>query len=100
MRSTLTERTDDRILTEREHTEYKGLGSEAREEYLIKKWSGKEALFKKEDFSAFIPHNYEPTEDNTVSFKLLCEGNKYILTVATSEDVELIHHCERNTTCG
>ncbi len=90
IRSTLTERTADRILTERECTEYKSLESEAREEYLIKKWSGKEALFKKEDLSAFIPHNYEPDEENTASFKLGCEGKNYILTVATGEEVELI----------
>ena len=83
IRATLSGRCAERILTECETDEYNSLPEADREEYIILKWSGKEALFKREELSAFIPHDYQPTNENTHSYKIVENGKTYILTVAT-----------------
>lgn len=90
VRATLSGRCAERILTEHEISEYNLLPEDKREEYIISKWSGKEALFKKEELSAFIPHDYRPTEENTHSYRIEENGKAYILTVATDGEARLV----------
>ena len=90
VRATLSGRCAERILTEHEISEYNSLPEDKREEYIISKWSGKEALFKKEELSAFIPHDYQPTEENTHSYRIEENGKAYILTVATDGEARLV----------
>ena len=90
VRATLSGRCAERILTEREANEYNSLPESDREDYIISKWSGKEALFKREELSAFIPHDYQPTEENTRSYRIEENGKTYILTVATDGAPSLV----------
>lgn len=90
VRATLSGKCAERILTEHEISEYNSLPEDKREEYIISKWSGKEALFKKEELSAFIPHDYQPTEENTHSYRIEENGKAYILTVATDGEARLV----------
>ena len=90
VRATHSGRCAERILTESELLEYSALAESRREEYIISKWSGKEALFKKGELAAFVPHDYQPTEENTRSYEIEENGEKYALTVATNDDVRLV----------
>ena len=90
VRAPLSGRCAERILTESEIREYESISESKREEYIISKWSGKEALFKREELFAFIPHDYQPSEENTRSYRIEENGKTYILTVATDRDAELV----------
>ena len=91
VRRTASARLPERTLTERELREYGTLLECERDEYLIAKWSGKEALFKKEDLSSFVPKSYSPTDKNTVSRKIELDGRTYILTAAADNEAEFFY---------
>ena len=90
VRETLSSRTAERILSESELEEYRALESEDCEEFIIRKWSGKEAMFKREELSAFVPHLYVPTKDNTAFYRLTEREDVYVISVTASSGAKLV----------
>ena len=83
-----------KILSENELREY-DLAVE-KTEYLICKWTEKEALFKLRDLSAFLPKKTVIEEGEYTKSEILRSGaEKYILTVASREKFKLtVEHVE------
>ena len=76
-----------RILSKVEFEEFSNLSEGSREEYLIRKWCEKEAIFKSRNLSAFIPKETVVESDCKLITELLTIGDKrYILAVCTSQD--------------
>ena len=87
----------DRTLTERELAVYRALEGTEREEYLIRAWCGKEAVFKSLCEDAFIPSSID-TEATDISHKetianntimsdcLAISSKKYVLSVFYDKD--------------
>lgn len=79
-----------RILADFEYAEFSSLAKESREEYLIKKWTQKEALFKARNLAAFIPAETVARSGEFVKTeKLIINGKQYFCSVA------LISGCEK-----
>ena len=80
------ERMAEYMLTQSEHGEYDILFDTEREEWLIRKWCQKEAIFKSWDKDIFAPSKIEVTEFSTCVKAFEIESKKYILAVALSCD--------------
>ena len=78
-----------RILSEIEISEYEILTADKKAEYLLTKWTEKEALFKKLDKSNFLKENSNGLAGNVKTFTVEFDGKKYSLSVAT-DNVENI----------
>ena len=76
-----------RILTETEKTEYSVLGKGEQTEYLIKRWTEKEAIFKLKNEEKFLPARTESDFDMSVmTDKFLFQDKEYIFSVAHQSD--------------
>ena len=75
-----------RILLEDELSEYSSLPDEKRTEYLTRKWTEKEALFKLRNISVFVPRNIRPSNGERIETEIinLC-GTAYVASVATRD---------------
>ena len=74
-----------KILTEEEHVAYSAL-TENREEYLSRKWTEKESLFKRSGGRAFQPSKISVLGQNLKTERITAADGEYFLTVA-SDDV-------------
>ena len=72
-----------RILTDDEAREYGALPDGSKDEYLITKWSAKEAIFKQSDDAAFAPGSIVIDPASLYSKTLELDGVKYSCAVAT-----------------
>ena len=73
----------ERILTASELIKYESVTPAEREEYLIGKWTSKEAYFKSLHLSEFLP-SMEVGADSKIQTKsVVFNGNRYIYSVAT-----------------
>ncbi len=79
-----------RILTADELLEYAALADEDKREYIIKKWTAKEAIFKSQDEATFSPEHIEVSEHNVAWCELMINGEKYIAAVS-GEQIEKIN---------
>ena len=80
-----------RILTDFEYAEFSELAKESREEYLIEKWTRKEALFKARRLSTFIPgETVEQSGEFVKTEKLIISGKKYFCSVALMSECEKV----------
>ena len=71
-----------RILTEKERLEYGALADGDKREYLIKKWTAKEAIFKSHDEATFRPEEIEVSENSVLWRTLLIGREEYICAVS------------------
>jgi len=77
-----------RMLTEREFLELGWLSQDEKTEYILKKWTAKEAIFKARDDKVFHPQSIE-VSDHNVSFKeTVLDGEKYLLSVFSENACE------------
>ena len=65
-----------RILTDGEYLEFSSLAEEKKEEYLIKKWTAKEAIFKSHNENKFIPKKCEKAQNGTLKTEVIAIGDK------------------------
>ncbi len=80
-----------RILTDAEYAEFSVLAKESREEYLVEKWTQKEALFKARNLSAFIPGETAlQSGEIAKTEKLIISGKKYFCSVAFLSEYEKV----------
>lgn len=80
---------ESRILTAREMTELESIDGEDAWEYIIKRWTQKESIFKTQDKALF-----EPTKIETADFRLRTEHlelpfGRYMLSVCTEDEENL-----------
>ena len=81
----LHSRFSEKILTEKEKTaEYTLLEPTTQHEYLIIKWSAKEAFFKREGGKYFSPSTIDTPSEELWSCTLDFDNKPYICTVATA----------------
>ena len=80
-RTPRTDRLAARVLTAREHAEFEK--APERDAFLLQKWVGKEAIFKKGDEKVFSPASIETTDANAVTGELERDGVRYAFAVAT-----------------
>ena len=73
----------DRILTEEELAEYITTTDENKTEYLISKWSAKEAFFKKDGNGGFVPSSTLIDKTQLYAKTIDAENKKFICSVAT-----------------
>lgn len=78
---------EHRILTDAERAELVRLDAAMREEYIIEKWTQKEALFKRSSESCFKPSMTETDGKDVRTWGVEYDGTRYALSVA-SEDIE------------
>ena len=77
-----------RILSERELLEFGSLLQDEKEEYVLKKWTAKEAIFKARNDKVFHPQSIE-VSDHDVSFaEAVLDGEKYLLSVFSESACE------------
>ncbi|MBQ9807119.1 MAG: lecithin retinol acyltransferase family protein [Clostridia bacterium] len=77
------DRLADKILTEGEHCLYKQIAPEEQAAFLLEKWTGKEALFKKEGKKIFSPEQYDTLAGGLHTQTLTLAEKTYVLSVAT-----------------
>ena len=70
------------IMTEREYFEYLEVPDEKSEDYIVRKWCQKEAVFKTQNKAHFKPREIEPAEYFCVTKDFDIGEEKYILAVA------------------
>ena len=71
-----------RTLTEKEFIEYTVLCDDNKNNYLIEKWTQKEAIFKSLNQSSFIPANIDTSVQKAFSTKIsFDDGAEYVLSV-------------------
>ena len=80
------------ILTERELFEYSDVPDEKSEDYIVRKWCQKEAVFKMQNKAHFKPSEIESAEYFSVTKNFEIGEEKYILAVAANkrQEVEII----------
>lgn len=86
-----SEKFAERVLTERELSEYNLLSGEQALEYLIKKWCEKESIFKAGRADAFVPSAIE-TGKSSRSELIELEGSKFALGVSAESFLRLKIH--------
>ena len=83
-----------RTLSAFEYEEFSSLPAEGREEYLIRKWTAKEATFKSRNGDSFVPCQTEVKVENVKTSLLTLNGRKYVLSVFAEaseiQDVERV----------
>ena len=84
------------MLTELERDEYEKALNVEREEWLISKWCQKEAIFKSFDSEVFSPKEIETSFFFSYTQKMIIDGEKYILSVASNskDEVNLFNDIE------
>ncbi|MBE6645782.1 MAG: 4'-phosphopantetheinyl transferase superfamily protein [Ruminococcaceae bacterium] len=82
-----------RILSDAEYEEFSDLTNEGREEYLVRKWCEKEAIFKSRNLSAFIPKEIVAEYDCDLVTEILTVGDKRcflsVYTQSACKNVEI-----------
>ena len=80
------------ILTESEFFEYSDIPDEKSEDYIVRKWCQKEAVFKSQNKARFKPSEIETAEFFCVTKAFDIGDEKYILAVAAKrrQEVEII----------
>ena len=80
------------ILTEKEYFEYSDIPDEKSEDYIVRKWCQKEAVFKMQNKAHFKPSEIESAEYFSVTKHFDIGEEKYILAVAANrrKDTEII----------
>ena len=80
-----------RVLSSCEYEEFSLLPRESREEYLIKKWTQKEAAFKSCNADRFIPMKTEAKPSDIKTDVLIIKGRKYVISVyaVNSEEIDI-----------
>lgn len=73
-----------RILTEAELATYSALSAD-KQEYLSRKWTEKESLFKKFNEKNFCPSKIDVSGQNLRTERLTVDGSEYFLTVASDD---------------
>ena len=76
------DRLADFVLTESERAEYEKIADCERDEWLIRKWCAKEAIFKSQNRDAFTPSKIAIADFFTRVENISIENEKYILAVA------------------
>lgn len=74
---------EERILTPAELCELAELDGDASAEYVIKRWSQKESIFKTLDRKAFIPTSIAADEFSVRTEKIELSGQTYMLSVCS-----------------
>ena len=77
-----------RMLTEREFSEFKGLPETQGKEYIIKKWTAKEAIFKASCEPIFHPQLIETSEHDVSCWECVIEGERYVFSLFNEEICE------------
>ncbi len=89
VRELVSSRFAERALTENELQELGLLSESEKAEFIIKKWTQKEAVFKSLNKEVFIPSKTEVGKDkNIITDRMSISGRTYILSVATAENSE------------
>ena len=80
------------ILTEEEYFEYSDVPDEKSEDFIVRKWCQKEAVFKMQNKARFKPSEIETAEYFCVTKAFDIGDEKYILAVATKrrQEVEIL----------
>lgn len=73
----------EKILSAAEKTEYEALSNKEREEYLLKKWTQKESIFKRGNEVHFIPAHTETQNEPLRTEQVALAGDTYFLSVAS-----------------
>ena len=73
----------EKILSAAEKTEYEALSNKEREEYLLKKWTQKESIFKRGNEVRFIPAHTETQNEPLRTEQVALAGDTYFLSVAS-----------------
>ena len=83
-----------RTLTQDELAEYCALSESAKKDYLIKKWTQKEAIFKSLNHPSFVPSKIDTLSYNVFSKKIVLNCNvEYFLSVfAQNKKASLIEY--------
>ena len=77
-----------RIFSDGEYSEFLSIPSEKREEYLAKKWTEKEAVFKSRNLSAFIPRQTAAENGEKVKTEFFTIGDKrYFCSVCSLQAI-------------
>ena len=79
----IKDRFADKILTEHERCEYLSLPEGDRHDYLLTKWTEKEAEFKRRGEGYFAPGEIEISADELYSKDIELNGEKFACSVAT-----------------
>lgn len=90
------DRLADFVLTESERAEYEKIADCERDEWLIRKWCAKEAIFKSLDKDSFKPTTIEISEFFCDIRAISIDGEKYILSAAakSADDVRVFENIE------
>lgn len=78
-----SEKFAERALTENEFSEYSLLDDNAKTEYLIDKWTAKEAMFKSLNESSFVPSKISVDPSSVRTGRVVVDGAEYSYSVAT-----------------
>lgn len=78
-----------RILSDGEYQEFLSVQTESREEYLIKKWTAKEAVFKSRNGETFIPKKTETHSDTVKTDTVVIKDKKYVFSVFAINEEEI-----------
>lgn len=76
---------ESKILTQNEMQYLSGLDPTAAEEYVIRKWSEKESIFKTLDQKGFAPTNIETANFSVNSQALDIDGERFILSISAAD---------------
>lgn len=79
----------EKILNASQKREYQALSHSEREEYVIAKWTAKEANFKSLHLSEFSPSADLSADSQIQTEAVIIDGKKYILSVATKATVRI-----------
>ena len=84
------------VLTESERAEYEKSAECERDEWLIRRWCAKEAIFKSLDKDSFKPTTIEISEFFCDIRAISIDGEKYILSAAakSADDVRVFENIE------
>ena len=84
----------ERTLNGDEMQAYEELSEDQREEYLLRSWCAKEAIFKAGGGDIFLPRDIDTQGENNLTFAINVSGRSYILAVSSKSISELsVHQC-------
>ena len=93
------DRFAQRVLNEAESAQYESTPTDDRGRFLIEKWTGKEALFKRDGaLKSFIPTDHDTLSGDLRTLAVNVSGKSYTLSVASEsirslriyEDIDLL----------
>lgn len=81
----------DKILNEKEKAVYLKKDECERQGFLLKKWTAKESLFKRDGGKTFLPREHDTLSGNVFTKRLTLGTDEYVLSVAidTPKDVRV-----------